>query len=112
MYNKKDVGMNQRGALKMPSPIAFDTLAFANKLKAAGVDPKAAEAQSEATAEILTDLVNSQLATKSDIGEIKKEVEILNVKFDSLNAKLTWLVSLIGIIGAVLAFVNLWHMLH
>lgn len=44
--------------------VAFDTLAFANKLKAAGLDPKIAEAQAELQATVLTDLTTNQLAQK------------------------------------------------
>lgn len=54
--------------------ISFDTLAFANKLKNAGVDPKAAEAQAEATAEILNDLTINQLATKQDIRDLEMKM--------------------------------------
>ena len=50
---------------------AFDTLSYANKLKAAGVEPKNAEMQSEATAEILDNLVLAFLATKNDLRQME-----------------------------------------
>jgi len=55
----------------MMAHIAFDTLAYANKLKAAGADAKLAEIQAEATAEILTDLVNDRLSTKDDLKDLE-----------------------------------------
>lgn len=49
------------------SSIAFDTLAYAKKLKAAGFTEQQAEVQAEAMAE----LVNEQLATKRDLKELE-----------------------------------------
>lgn len=47
--------------------IAFDTLAYAKKLKAAGFTEQQAEVQAEAMAE----WVNEQLATKRDLKELE-----------------------------------------
>jgi hypothetical protein len=50
--------------------ITFDTLKFANRLKAAGVPPQQAEAEAEVLAEVLAEAVKtSDLATKNDISE-------------------------------------------
>jgi transposase len=54
--------------------IAIDTLAYANKLKAAGLEPKLAEAQAEAQAELLSGLMDDTLATKHDIKELRTEL--------------------------------------
>lgn len=54
--------------------VAFDTLAYANKLKEAGLDPRIAEAQAELQATILTDLTCNQLATKKDMQDLKFEL--------------------------------------
>ncbi len=54
----------------------FDTLAYANKLKAAGFNAKLAEVQAEAQAELLLDLTQNKLATKQDIKEIKTEMQL------------------------------------
>jgi hypothetical protein len=51
----------------MSHAIRFDTLAYANRLKEAGVPEKQAEAQSEALAEVL----DSQIATKKDLLELE-----------------------------------------
>lgn len=47
--------------------IAFDTLAYAKKLKAAGVPENQAEIQAEAFAEI----IEERLATKQDLKELE-----------------------------------------
>lgn len=47
---------------------SLDTLKFANRLKAAGVPDKQAEAEAEAIAEVMAEAVStSDLATKRDI---------------------------------------------
>ena len=51
----------------MSHAIAFDTLAYANKLKAAGVPERQAEVQAEAIA----GLINEQMATKHDLTEME-----------------------------------------
>lgn len=51
--------------------IAFDTLAFAKKMKAAGFTEQQAEMQAEALKEIL----GTELATKKDLVEVKASLE-------------------------------------
>ncbi len=51
----------------MDQAIAFDTLAYANKLKKAGIPGEQAEVHAVAIAEI----VNEQMATKRDIKELE-----------------------------------------
>lgn len=50
--------------------VAFDTLAYANKLKQAGVPDRQAEVQAEAMAE----LVEERLATKRDLSELEERL--------------------------------------
>lgn len=50
--------------------IAFDTLAYANKLKQAGVPDRQAKVQAEAMAE----LVEERLATKRDLSELGERI--------------------------------------
>ncbi len=57
----------------MGQAIAFDTLAFVNKLKGAGVPEKQAEVQAVAIAEI----INEQMATKLDIAGLKRDIKEL-----------------------------------
>ena len=62
----------------MGHAIAFDTLAYAKKLIAAGVPAQQAEVQAEAIAEIIED----RLSTKQDL----KELEVA-LKYDILDLK-------------------------
>ena len=54
----------------MPTSVTFDTLAYAKKLKSAGVP----EAQAKIQAEALKEIINSELVTKRDLTEAKVEI--------------------------------------
>lgn len=54
--------------------VPFDTLKFADKLKAAGISPNQAEAQADALAEVIE--VNIQdMVTKDDLAVLLKDLE-------------------------------------
>ena len=55
----------------MSMSITFDTLAYANKLKAAGVESRVAEAQAEAQHDLFAEVIENKLATKEDINQLK-----------------------------------------
>ncbi len=57
----------------MPDGIAFDTLAYAKKLKKVGFTEEQAEVQAEALAQI----IDERLATKKDILELKRDIKEL-----------------------------------
>jgi len=58
----------------MKARITFDTLAYANRLKAAGLESKIAETQAEANADMLASIMEGVLVTKQDlIGFATKE---------------------------------------
>ena len=61
---------------------AFDTLAFAKKLKNAGVPEKQAEAMAEVQADTFRGMINSSLVTKSVLKE-----EIAAVRSDLKDVK-------------------------
>jgi hypothetical protein len=73
---------------------SFDTLKYANTLKAAGVPEKQAEAQAAILAEAFAVNFN-ELATKDDLALLRTEMQSdlreteqrLNAKFDALAAK-------------------------
>lgn len=75
------------------SAIAFDTLAYAKKLKLAGVP----EAQAKVQAEAMAELVEERLATKRDLKELEERLagqmrgmeERLNSKMQELEYKMT-----------------------
>lgn len=56
------------------STITFDTLKFAERLKAAGVPPAQAIAEAEALRDVLGEALDTTLATKSDVAELKAEL--------------------------------------
>lgn len=57
------------------STIAFDTLKFVEKLKSAGVSE--AQAKAEALVSAFSEAMDAQIATKSDIYRIEKELAVL-----------------------------------
>jgi hypothetical protein len=91
--------------------LTFDTLKFANKLKAAGVPPEHAEAEAAALSEVLE--VNlKDLATKEDLKSGLKDLEMkLESRFEKLMGEtvlLKWMLGILiaGVISLVLkAFV-------
>jgi hypothetical protein len=60
--------------------IFFDTLYYANRLKAVGVPEKQAEVQ----AEIMAETINNNLATKRDIKELEVKIETIDLKIETL----------------------------
>ena len=70
----------------MATTMTFDTLKFANHLKAAGIKPEHAEAEAQALAEVF-DINLQSVATKEDIRQLEREIkqleERLNERFDS-----------------------------
>ena len=88
--------------------IAFDTLKYTDKLKAAGISDSQARAEAEALQAAFSDALDSQLATKTDIMRIERRMDGLDAKIDKLDAKLTgeltlvkWMMGLI--LGGVVA---------
>ena len=63
--------------------LTFDTLKYANRLKAAGAEPRIAEEQAQALAEVLED-ERKDLTTSNDLTVLKHEIkhEIHVVKRD------------------------------
>jgi len=77
----------------MNTLVTFDTLAYANKLKAVDIPPAQAEAQAEAMRDILESVFHTaELATKSDIALVKKDMGALkqsvNAKIDAVEQRL------------------------
>jgi hypothetical protein len=68
--------------------ITFDTLKFANRLKAAGAESRLAEVEAEAIAEAFAEQqvqiekhwIEKQTATKTDVAEIRLEIERLRAE--------------------------------
>lgn len=62
--------ITRSAGVRTVTTIAFDTLAYANKLKQAGVPDRQAEVQAEAMAE----LVEERSATKRDLSELEERI--------------------------------------
>lgn len=80
MYNLGKVCMiSSIGVIKMGNELIFDTLQYANRLKAAGVPEKQAEVQ----AEVLREIMDEKLATKKDLelakNELKRDIKDLEL---------------------------------
>lgn len=92
--------------LKMIQAITFDTLAFAKKIEASGVEPKHAEAIAEALSSVFENS-RETLATKQEISLLRKEMEKLSFEFDSKLSKvrmdiIMWVVGLLFAQTAIL----------
>ncbi len=86
------------------SVVAFDTLAFANKLKGAGMDSTLADVQAEETAKILSDLTTNQLVTKQDL---KSEIDDLKMDMYGFTVRVAmFTVSILGGIQALFHFIK------
>jgi hypothetical protein len=71
--------------------ITFDTHKFVKDLESAGVPPLQAEAFVRAQQEILSQALDSTLATKSDMSDIKIELARMDAKVD----KLSWMMGIL-----------------
>ncbi len=74
----------------------FDTLRYANELKAAGVPDKQAEVQAHMLGETIKEqnmainnLVDNSLATKHDIELVKKEIEFVRKDIELVKKDIT-----------------------
>ena len=96
--------------------IIFDTLAYAEKLIAAGMPEKQAKAFVEAQVEVLSSAVLSNIVTKTDLANGLKELEArIDIKMNNLEVRLIkWFAGLfivqIGVtVGIVIAILKLIH---
>lgn len=102
----------------------FNTFAYAKKLKAAGVSENIAEVQAEGLAEAVENasvakqdfqsLSQDVRLLKQDFQSLRQELkqdiahldQVLTVKITTVDTKLNWLITLIGIIGFALTLTN------
>ncbi|MEW6667072.1 MAG: DUF1640 domain-containing protein [Thermodesulfobacteriota bacterium] len=88
----------------MPQTLIFDTLAYAKKLREAGVP----ERQAEIHAEALAGFVDEQLATKKDILLLQRDIKDLELrlteKIETIRADLLkWVAGMLVAQGAIVA---------
>jgi hypothetical protein len=72
--------------------ITFDTLKFVEKLRAGGVPEEQAKAEAEALVTAFSEAMDSQLATKTDINRLERELVVVK-----------WMVGLV--LGGILALI-------
>jgi|APCry1669189101_1035198.scaffolds.fasta_scaffold102474_1 hypothetical protein len=77
---------------RVMSTITFDTLKYVEKLKAAGVPEAQAKAEAEALVTAFSEAMDSQLATKSDINRLERELIVVK-----------WMVGLV--LGGILTLI-------
>jgi len=77
---------------RVMSTITFDTLKYVEKLKAGGVPEAQAKAEAEALVTAFSEAMDSQLATKSDINRLERELIVVK-----------WMVGLV--LGGILTLI-------
>ncbi|MHB1360124.1 MAG: hypothetical protein ACYCWC_11155 [Rhodocyclaceae bacterium] len=75
------------------STIAFDTLKFAERLEKAGASRELAAAIAEAQRESLAEALDTTLATKSDIAELRHELRELRTEVGGRFTLLQWMLA-------------------
>ena len=94
------MGKTENGYTCIMATLTFDTLKFANKLKAAGLPPDQAEAQAEALAEVI-ELNIQDLVTKDGLTASLKDLEQrLIIKLGGM------MVVAVGVIVALVKFIT------
>ena len=93
----------------MGSTITFDTHAYIKKLKDAGFNERQAEALSDAQKESFTEILDTTLATKSDILRLEREIASVKVEIASSRAEtIKWVAGMLVVqAGVVAALVKL-----
>ena len=72
----------------MTGMFAFDTLAFVKKLRGAGYTDAQAEALAEAQVEVFQRMLESTLATKDDINEVRAEINEVRAEIKALKTEI------------------------
>ncbi|MBU2773342.1 DUF1640 domain-containing protein [Acidithiobacillus ferrooxidans] len=80
--------------------ITFDTLKFANKLKAAGLPPEQAEAQAEALAEVIEGNVQDLVTKDGLVTSLKDLEQRLIIKLGGM------MLVAVGVIVALVKFIS------
>ncbi len=77
--------------LRCMSTLTFDTLKYAERLRAAGVSEQQAKAEAEALRDVLSEALDSTLATKSDVQLVVHRMDVFDAKMD----KLSWMLGIL-----------------
>lgn len=85
------------------SAITFDTLKFAERLEKAGASRELAAAIVEAQKESLAEALDTTLATKTDIGDLKLEMSGIKTEMAGLRGDMGTLKWMVGMLVAIAA---------
>ena len=77
------------------SAITFDTLKFVKQLEASGIPPAQAEAFVNAQRDILSEALDTSLATRADMLAVKTDIGRMDAKFDAKFDKLQWMLGIV-----------------
>ncbi len=97
------------------SMVAFDTLKLSRRLREAGMPTEQAEAVAEAEAEAFGDFVQSHLATKNDVGELRLEIaewraelkqDVATLRTEMYRALLVQTLAIAGLVIGILKFMK------
>lgn len=77
------------------STITFDTLKFAERLKAAGVPEAQAKAEAEALRDVFSEALDTTLATLTGIIAVKSELKVDIGSLDAKVDKLSWMMGIL-----------------
>jgi hypothetical protein len=80
------------------STLTFDTLRYTERLRAAGVPEQQAKAEAEALRDVLAEAMDSSLATKADLMEVKAE---LRLEMAGIRGELSTIKWMMGVLIAV-----------
>ena len=96
----------------MRTAIMFDTLEYMDDLKRAGMDQEIAEGVTKATQKAFNQMVeNKDIATKSDIGDIRNDIMSMKIEFVKFSTETMW--KTIGIMSAFQTVVlGLFALIH
>ena len=85
------------------STIAFDTLKFVERLEKAGMPREQASALAEVQKEVFSEALESTLATKTDIRDVRDDLVKVERRMDGLDAKmdkLSWMMDILIALAA------------
>jgi len=84
--------------------VTFDTLAYSKRLREAGFTEAQAEAHTQAQKQVLSEVLDTTLATKADIGRLETLVKDDINRLEKQIAVLKWMmgVMLAGVVSLVL----------
>lgn len=85
----------------MSTALTFDTLMFFQKLEGAGFTRPQAEALAEAQKAVISEALDTQIATKGDIAKLRDEIVHLDRRMDATDAKLDKLTWMMGMLIAL-----------